>query len=114
MGCRSFLFRPGNGEPAGRYTWDIGTAGSATMLALSVLPVLAFRGQWAEAEIQLLQEIGSGATIDRHASDQIIPFASFADGTSRFQVPSSPSTPRPRGGWRHCSSAPRSAPRAGH
>jgi RNA 3'-terminal phosphate cyclase len=36
---------------------------------------------------QLLQEIGSGATIDRHASDQIIPFASLADGTSRFQVP---------------------------
>ena len=35
---------------------------------------------------QLLEEIGSGATIDRHASDQIIPFASLADGTSRFQV----------------------------
>jgi RNA 3'-terminal phosphate cyclase len=35
----------------------------------------------------LLEEIGSGATIDRHASDQIIPFASLADGTSRFQVP---------------------------
>jgi len=39
-------------EPAGRYTWDIGTAGSATMLALSVLPVLAFRGPGAEAEIR--------------------------------------------------------------
>ena len=36
---------------------------------------------------QLLEEINSGATIDRHASDQIIPFASLADGTSKFQVP---------------------------
>ena len=38
VGSRSFEFRPGDTEPAGRYTWDIGTAGSATMLALSVLP----------------------------------------------------------------------------
>jgi RNA 3'-terminal phosphate cyclase (ATP) len=36
---------------------------------------------------QLSQEVGSSATIDRHASDQIIPFAALADGTSRFQVP---------------------------
>ena len=36
---------------------------------------------------QLLAEVDSGATIDRHASDQIIPFASLADGTSSFQVP---------------------------
>ena len=52
VGSRSFEFRPGDTEPAGRYTWDIGTAGSATMLALSVLPVLAFRGRGAEAEIR--------------------------------------------------------------
>jgi RNA 3'-terminal phosphate cyclase (ATP) len=36
---------------------------------------------------QLLEEVDSGATIDRHASDQIIPFAALSDGTSRFQVP---------------------------
>jgi len=36
---------------------------------------------------QLLAEVDSGATIDRHASDQIIPFASLADGISSFQVP---------------------------
>jgi len=52
VGSRSFEFWPGAAEPAGRYAWDIGTAGSATMLALSVLPVLAFRGQGAEAEIR--------------------------------------------------------------
>lgn len=52
VGSRSFEFRPGDAEPAGRYVWDIGTAGSATVLALSVLPVLACRGQGAEAEIR--------------------------------------------------------------
>ncbi len=52
VGSRFFEFRPGDAEPAGRYVWDIGTAGSAAMLALSVLPVLAFRGQGAEAEIR--------------------------------------------------------------
>ena len=52
VGSRSFEFWPGDAEPAGRYVWDIGTAGSATMLALSVLPVLAFRGRGAEAEVR--------------------------------------------------------------
>jgi RNA 3'-terminal phosphate cyclase (ATP) len=52
VGSPVFEFRPGDAEPAGRYAWDIGTAGSAAMLALSVLPVLAFRGQGAEAEIR--------------------------------------------------------------
>jgi len=36
---------------------------------------------------QLLAEVDSGAPIDRHASDQIIPFAALAGGTSSFQVP---------------------------
>jgi RNA 3'-terminal phosphate cyclase (ATP) len=34
-----FHFRPGSRIRGGRYDWDIGTAGSAPMLALSVLPV---------------------------------------------------------------------------
>jgi len=36
---------------------------------------------------QLLDELASGATLDRFAADQIIPFASLAEGTSRFIVP---------------------------
>ena len=39
----------GNAEPAGRYAWDIGIAGSPTTLAVSVLPVLTFCGRGAEA-----------------------------------------------------------------
>ena len=68
VGSRSFEFRPGNAEPAGRYAWDIGTAGSATMLALSVLPVLALRGRGAEAEIRggLFQDFAPSAFHLRH------------------------------------------------
>jgi RNA 3'-terminal phosphate cyclase (ATP) len=68
VGSRSFVFRPGNAEPTGRYAWDIGTAGSATMLALSVLPVLAFRGRGAEAEIRggLFQDFAPSAFHLRH------------------------------------------------
>lgn len=47
---------------------------------------------------ELLEDIASGATIDRPASNQIIPFADLAEGTSTFRVPSSPSTPRPADG----------------
>lgn len=52
VGSRSFEFRPGDAEPTDRYAWNIGSVGSATLLALAVLPVLAFRGQGAEAEIR--------------------------------------------------------------
>jgi RNA 3'-terminal phosphate cyclase (ATP) len=68
VGSRSFEFRPGDAEPAGRYVWDIGTAGSATMLALSVLPVLALRGRGAEAGIRggLFQDFAPSAFHLRH------------------------------------------------
>jgi RNA 3'-terminal phosphate cyclase (ATP) len=36
---REFSFRPGGRIRGGRYEWDIGTAGSAPMLALGVLPL---------------------------------------------------------------------------
>ena len=36
---------------------------------------------------RLLAEVDSGATIDRNASDHIIPFPALADGTSSFRIP---------------------------
>jgi RNA 3'-terminal phosphate cyclase (ATP) len=36
---------------------------------------------------QLLDELASGATLDRFAADQIIPFAALAAGESRFLIP---------------------------
>jgi RNA 3'-terminal phosphate cyclase (ATP) len=42
-GSQEFHFSPGMIEAKQEYCWDIGSAGSTTMLALAVLPVLAFR-----------------------------------------------------------------------
>jgi len=36
---------------------------------------------------QLLEDLRTGATLDRYASDQIIPFAALAAGESRFRLP---------------------------
>jgi RNA 3'-terminal phosphate cyclase (ATP) len=36
----------------------------------------------------LLADLGSAATVDRHLADQVIPFAALAEGTSTFRIPS--------------------------
>lgn len=51
VGSRSFEFIPGPGIPGGDFEWDIGTAGSATMLALSILPVACFAAAPVRARI---------------------------------------------------------------
>ena len=43
LGSREIVFRPGKPASEQRFTWDIGSAGSTTALALALLPVLAFR-----------------------------------------------------------------------
>ena len=43
--------RPGTASTDSRYTWDIGSAGSTAMLALALLPVLAFRAASVEVEL---------------------------------------------------------------
>jgi len=35
----------------------------------------------------LLEDIGTGATVDRHLADQITVFAALADGVSEFVLP---------------------------
>jgi RNA 3'-terminal phosphate cyclase (ATP) len=51
VGSRTFAFVPGAHIPGGSFEWDIGTAGSATMLALSVLPVACFAAAPVHARI---------------------------------------------------------------
>jgi len=48
---RAFTLRPGARIRGGRYDWDIGTAGSATLLALALLPVAAFAEEPTSARI---------------------------------------------------------------
>jgi RNA 3'-terminal phosphate cyclase (ATP) len=38
--------------------------------------------------LDLLADLGSGATVDRHLADQVIPFAALAKGMSTFRIPS--------------------------
>ena len=42
QGSQDIVFRPGVPGTSAHYTWDIGSAGSTTALALAVLPVVAF------------------------------------------------------------------------
>ncbi len=42
VGSREIFFRPKHAALGGNFFWDIGTAGSTTMLALTLLPVAAF------------------------------------------------------------------------
>ncbi len=42
VGSSDIIFRPGPTITGGEHRWDIGTAGSTTMLAFSLLPVAAF------------------------------------------------------------------------
>jgi RNA 3'-terminal phosphate cyclase (ATP) len=49
---REFVFRPGPHISGGTFDWDIGTAGSTTMLALSVLPVACFADAPVRARIE--------------------------------------------------------------
>jgi RNA 3'-terminal phosphate cyclase (ATP) len=45
VGARELLFHPGRIPRGGSFQWDIGTAGSTTMLALALLPIAAFAEQ---------------------------------------------------------------------
>jgi RNA 3'-terminal phosphate cyclase (ATP) len=51
------------------------------------------RGRTAEfigkqTALDLLSDVRSGATVDRHLADQVIPLAALAKGTSTFRIPS--------------------------
>jgi RNA 3'-terminal phosphate cyclase (ATP) len=51
VGATAFTYRPGPSIRGGSYAWDIGTAGSATMLTLGLLPILAFADGPVEARV---------------------------------------------------------------
>ncbi len=51
-GSREFIFRPGKMDVAEHYVWDIGSAGSTILLALAIMPILAFRATPATVELR--------------------------------------------------------------
>jgi RNA 3'-terminal phosphate cyclase (ATP) len=52
QGSQDFTFEPGAAAKEGRFEWNIGSAGSTTLLALAVLPVLALRTVPTEVELR--------------------------------------------------------------
>lgn len=42
LGSREIFYRPGDDIEGGYYQWDIGTAGSTTMLVMTILPLACF------------------------------------------------------------------------
>jgi RNA 3'-terminal phosphate cyclase (ATP) len=69
-GSQELIFRPGNVRGgASRYLWDIGSAGSTTLLALAALPVLAFASRPVEAELRggIFQDFAPSFYHLRHA-----------------------------------------------
>ncbi len=63
QGSQEFLFRPGSMKTGRHYHWSIGSAGSTTMLALGILPVLAFSGSPVTVELRggLFQDFAPSA-----------------------------------------------------
>lgn len=63
QGSQEFTFRPGSLKTRRHYHWDIGTSGSTTMLALGILPVLAFAGSPITVELRggLFQDFAPSA-----------------------------------------------------
>lgn len=63
QGSQEFTFRPGPLKTGRHYSWDIGSAGSTTMLALGILPVLAFAGAGVTVELRggLFQDFAPSA-----------------------------------------------------
>jgi RNA 3'-terminal phosphate cyclase (ATP) len=68
-GAREFTFHPGAARPGGHHTWDIGSAGSTTMLALALLPLLAVGAQPATVELRggLFQDFAPSVFHLQHA-----------------------------------------------
>ncbi len=62
-GSQEFTFHPGPLKTGRRYRWDIGSAGSTTMLSLGLLPVLAFAESPITVELQggLFQDFAPSA-----------------------------------------------------
>ncbi|HZC99524.1 MAG TPA: RNA 3'-terminal phosphate cyclase [Actinomycetes bacterium] len=84
-GARAFTFQPGRTAPSGRHTWDIGSAGSTTMLALALLPLLAVGAQPVAVELRggLFQDFAPSLFHLRHA---LLPLLARMGATVRAEL----------------------------
>ena len=73
-GAQEFHFRPGGGKGKPEYLFDIGSAGSTTMLGLALLPVLGFRTSKTAVEIRggLFQDFAPSVFHLRHVIQPLL------------------------------------------
>lgn len=85
VGSREIVFRPGRGRGGGSYLWDIGSAGSTTMLGLALLPVMAFGRAAAEVELKggLFQDF---APSFYHLGNIVLPLLGFMGLRARAEM----------------------------
>jgi len=69
VGSSEIVFRPGHTIGGGCFEWDIGTAGSTTMLALTILPAACFASEPVTCRISggLFQDFAPSAYHIQHA-----------------------------------------------
>ena len=72
---KEIVYRPGKKIKAGNYSWDIGTAGSTTMLAQTVLPLACFAASVSNIRITggLFQDFAPAA---HHLQHVVLPLLS--------------------------------------
>jgi RNA 3'-terminal phosphate cyclase (ATP) len=85
QGSQEFTFRPGPLKTGRHYSWDIGSAGSTTMLGLGVLPVLAFAGSRVTVELRggLFQDFAPSAF---HLQHVLLPILHAMDLRAEIEV----------------------------
>ncbi len=84
-GARAFTFQPGTATPAGRHAWDIGSAGSTTMVALAMLPLLAVGAKPVQVELRggLFQDFAPSVFHLQHA---LLPLLARMGATVRAEM----------------------------
>lgn len=82
---QEFTFRPGPLKTGRHYSWDIGSAGSTTMLALGLLPVLAFAGSRVSVELRggLFQDFAPSAF---HLQHVVLPTLRHMGFTAEVEI----------------------------
>lgn len=98
-GSMEVRFEPGALRLGRHYVWDIGSAGSTTMLALALLPVLAFTSSPVEVELRggLFQDFAPSLF---HLQHVILPLLARMGLEARATMDRPGYVPRGAGAWR--------------
>jgi RNA 3'-terminal phosphate cyclase (ATP) len=85
IGSSEIRFKPGGGIRGGYYEWDIGTAGSTTLLVLTLLPALSFSREVVRFKVQggLFQDFAPSAY---HLQYVLLPLLNKMGITARINV----------------------------